>query len=224
RRGRAGRSCARRRSRDRARARAAAPPRSRSPRPRATARSRAAMPRGRGRSWVRPLAREKGAQARIAHPPGASVDSPPPPEVPRRILRAETQIVADRTLEHHGGLHDQRRAPADITWIERRDVAPVEAHGARRWLFETVEAPEQGGLPGTRWAHQRERAPALDDERHVVQDRRRRLSAPRGIRERQALDLEDRIARGRTHDATTAVREEGGWGSWAVGPPCPTAA
>src|SRR6266446_5576065 len=88
-------------------------------------------------------------------------------------------------------------SPPDIAGIERADLSAVEPHVAGGRL-QTVETPEECGLARARRADQDERIASLDPDRHVLEDRDRRVVGGSRVGEREVLDLEERIAqRGR---------------------------
>ena len=107
--------------------------------------------------------------------------------------RADAEIIADRSFEHHGCLHDKRDATPELTGIKRSGVAPIESHRSRRRLDEAVETAKHSRLPGTRRADKRERAPTLYAERDIIQDVNCGMPATPRIGEGKMVYLENQI-------------------------------
>ena len=107
--------------------------------------------------------------------------------------RADAEIVADRSFEHHGRLHDERDATPELTGIQRSGVAPIKSHRPRRRLDEAVETAKHSRLPRTRRADKRERAPTLYAERDIIQDVDCGMPASPRIAEKEMINLKNRI-------------------------------
>jgi len=114
-------------------------------------------------------------------------------EVAAAARGPDEEVAPYRAFEEHGGLHDQGRAPPQLAGVERADVSTVESHAAGGRLHQTVEAAEEGGLARPGWADEDEGIAPLDPDRHVVENRDRRVVRAARVGEREVLDLEERV-------------------------------
>src|SRR5207247_6140852 len=101
--------------------------------------------------------------------------------------RLHSEVLAHGPLEEDGRLEDQRGAPPELEWVERRDVATVETDATPCRLRKAIQATEEGRFSRARRTHQRERRAAADLERDVGEEWHRGLPPTSGIRPRPVL-------------------------------------